>query len=196
MYKPTNQVKHLQKVMTHINIIRVVCRLFNDRLDSGIFGSISQAEIENHDASKFSKVEIKGYVKQFFTDDKNSPEWQPALMHHYKNNAHHWQYWLDGFEQPYTEQQCKPLDMPSDQILIMVSDWIAAGLQYQGSADISGWLNDNLLTGKIILSDETSDMVSDIILAVGFRNSENGFYLFKDSFVSNVKMANGAITWL
>ena len=181
MYKATKQVKHLQSVMEHINLVRLFCSTLNDRLDNDIFGRISDEEIKNHDASKFSEIEITGYVKQFYTDDKNSQEWQTALKHHYQNNPHHWQYWLDDINGTMCEGLSTPLVMPSEQVLIMVADWLAAGYQYKGSADISTWLNDNLLTKKINLHKDTALLLNQVLEAIGFGiKVPSGEYSLRD----------------
>jgi hypothetical protein len=192
-----NQIKHLQSVMTHINMVRHICVWLNGRLegtDIGKLDFISKNEIKNHDASKFSQVEINGYVKQFYTNDKDSPEWRAALMHHYQNNPHHWQYWLIDFNEPYTEQKCKPKKMPVEQVLIMVADWLAASLQYQGHADMSDWLNGNLVSGKIVLHPETRSLLDEILNKIGFTVSSNTFGLKDISFVKSIEFIKDADT--
>jgi hypothetical protein len=177
--KMDNQIIYLQKVMTHINLVRQTCLMLNENLDKDLYGSISEEEIKNHDASKFSEIEIKGYTKQFYTDDKNSPEWQAALMHHYKNNPHHWQYWLKDFTEPYTERGKIPLDMPREQILIMVADWLAAGYQYQGITDISKWLNGNYF--KLVITDESAEDLTEVLYKIGYAVTDNDKWFLKDA---------------
>jgi len=167
-----NKEQYIKGVYKHIKTVGIVCELINSHLDSenlrsGIYPVISDEEIETHDASKFSNIELTGYVKQFCTDDKNSPEWQAALKHHYDNNPHHWQHWLDDLNGKLCTGMAKPLVMPSEQILIMTADWTAAMLQYNNTANISGWLNENLLTNKINLHRETREYLDSALRDLG-----------------------------
>ena len=75
-----NKQTHLVSVIKHINLVRIACNQINERLDNDIFGRISQYEIDTHDLSKFEKVELDGYIKQFYTDDKNRTEWNNKVF--------------------------------------------------------------------------------------------------------------------
>lgn len=181
----SNKIIHIQKTVTHINLVKAACIELNTIYDN----IISDEEIKNHDASKFSELELDGYVKQFYTNDKNSKEWQYALMHHYKNNPHHWQYWLDGFEFLDTELECKPTDMPEEQILIMVSDWLSVGYQYTKTKNISVWLNNNL--DNIVVTKNTLKFIIDVLHDIGYIRMVdavcgNFWTLRKNSFIENL----------
>ena len=78
-----------------------------------------------HDASKFSPKEFKGYANKFFSD-KDLPGFEKAWIHHYKNNPHHWQYWID--------YEGNPIDIPLKYIKQMVVDWRAMSRKFGGSA--------------------------------------------------------------
>lgn len=68
-----------------------------------------------HDWSKFTLNEWPAYVEKFYSD-RPAPrvEWQRALVHHYRRNDHHPEYWvLFG----------SPVPMPEICWREMVADW-------------------------------------------------------------------------
>ena len=80
-----------------------------------------------HDLSKFCKKEFIPYAKYFYIDkDTYKAEFKQAWEHHYKNNPHHWQYWLDENKQPKS--------IPEKHIMEMISDWEAMGLKFKDTA--------------------------------------------------------------
>ena len=84
-----------------------------------------------HDMSKFSPIEFKESVKYFTGTDspinacKKANGWSKAWMHHKGRNTHHYEYWQDNFDMGGT-----PLQMPYEDALEMVCDYIAAGQAY------------------------------------------------------------------
>lgn len=93
--------------------------------------SLNKAIIE-HDASKHSKEEFEPYRKQFFpVNDKekegNKESFDMAWEHHYKNNPHHWNYWVD-------EETNIPKEMDDENIVHMLCDWMGMGMQFNNTA--------------------------------------------------------------
>lgn len=81
-------------------------------------GNIPLAKLIMHDKSKFSKYEWAPYRDFFHIKDETTFEarkyaFDCALLHHYRLNDHHPQYW-DGREMPFV---C---------VREMVADWIGA----------------------------------------------------------------------
>jgi len=80
-----------------------------------------------HDLSKFSPKEFIPYAKYFYIDkDKYKDEFNKAWEHHYKNNPHHWDRWLD--------EKGVPQVIPSKYLEQMIADWEGMSLKFGGSA--------------------------------------------------------------
>lgn len=95
-----------------------------------------------HDLTKFSRDEWTPYVNRFFRGKDDKRNFYRALMHHYENNPHHWNFWLD----PITN---KPNDMPTYFIREMIADWMGASRVKTGSYDICGWYKSNQTKMKL-----------------------------------------------
>lgn len=84
-----------------------------------------------HDLSKYSPTEFKESVKYFTGTDspinacKKANGWSKAWMHHKGRNTHHYEYWQDNFD-----NGGQSLEMPYEDALEMVCDYIAAGMAY------------------------------------------------------------------
>lgn len=92
--------------------------------------SIVEYMLSVHDQSKFSPEEFYAYRKMFYPiDDKEkeevqkSGEWDKAVQHHYDENIHHWNHWVNNKD-----------DMPFLAVLEMVLDWTAMGYQFGDTA--------------------------------------------------------------
>lgn len=107
-----------------------------------------------HDLSKFSKAEWTPYVNRFYRKQENKAEFYKALMHHYENNPHHWNFWIDDITQ-------QPKNMPMLYIREMVADWIGAGRVKTGSYDIVQWYEKN--QNKLNLHPITRIVVESLI---------------------------------
>ena len=85
-----------------------------------------------HDLSKYSLTEFLESIKYFTGVDspinacKKANGWSRAWMHHKGRNTHHYEYWMDNFDNGGT-----PLKMPYKDALEMICDYIAAGQAYQ-----------------------------------------------------------------
>ena len=89
-----------------------------------------------HDMSKFSKAEWTPYVNRFYRGIENKSQFYKALMHHYENNPHHWNFWID-------DAMGTANDMPMYFIREMVADWMGASRVKTGSYDIVDWYESN-----------------------------------------------------
>ncbi|MCF8002324.1 MAG: DUF5662 family protein [Halanaerobiales bacterium] len=80
-----------------------------------------------HDISKFSGSEFWAYAAYFYKDkEKYKHQFEMAWRHHYFNNKHHWQHWID--------REGKPIEIPDQYIEQMIIDWEAMGLKFGGTA--------------------------------------------------------------
>lgn len=140
---------------------------------------ISLLRLIIHDYSKFSKEEFGAYARKFYGEYPNkddisvvngwytgklkseiNEEFGKAWTHHYKNNPHHWQYWI---------RADKPVAMFEEDLREMIADWFGASRGYTGSWDMTEWLEENL--PKIILHPNTRNKVYEIL-------GEFGYYIY------------------
>ena len=107
-----------------------------------------------HDLSKFSKAEWKPYGDRFIRKIENKADFYIALQHHYANNPHHWNFWVDIITE-------KAFPMPHFYLVEMVADWMGAGKAKTGSWDIIEWYDKN--RNKINLHPFTRTVVESLI---------------------------------
>lgn len=86
-----------------------------------------------HDMSKYTPCEfLVGAHYYQGTKSPNSVErdekgYSLAWLHHKGRNKHHWEYWVD-----FTRKGLSPAQMPTQYVLEMFCDRIAASMTYQG----------------------------------------------------------------
>ena len=102
-----------------------------------------------HDLSKFSPVEFFESAKYYQGTSspidacKKENGYSLAWQHHKGRNTHHYEYWQDNFDKGGT-----PLQMPFDDALEMLCDYLGAGHAYMGKdftylGELKWWLNKN-----------------------------------------------------
>jgi len=80
-----------------------------------------------HDLSKFSSQEFVSYAKYFYINKEEfKQEFDKAWEHHYKNNPHHWDYWLD--------ENGVPKTIPDRYLRQMIADWEGMSLKFGDTA--------------------------------------------------------------
>jgi hypothetical protein len=85
-----------------------------------------------HDLSKFSPTEFLESAKYFngehtpITNCKEVNGYSMAWYHHRGRNKHHWEFWVDNFEEGMTA----PI-IPYKYAVEMLCDWLGAGNAYQ-----------------------------------------------------------------
>jgi hypothetical protein len=136
-----------------------------------------------HDLSKFSIAEWKAYAEWFQSDQGHkfkgeSPEhermkaaFQKAWEHHWKNNQHHWEYWVVNW----TEGLCN--EMPKNYVIEMVADWKGTGRAQGHGDDVVEWFEKN--QGRLKLHPATWVLVEKLVYAHAAYNAaiddlENG----------------------
>lgn len=92
--------------------------------------------IASHDISKYSAEEFTAYRKWFYPvneDDKNKPMFELAWEHHYQNNDHHPEYWVE-FDKSDGVTILKTKPMTKVAIVHMICDWQSFMFDGKGSA--------------------------------------------------------------
>lgn len=115
-----------------------------------------------HDWTKWVPPEWRAYVDRTEGDRVGRPVRGPfydrTLLHHYRSNSHHWQHWVlienDG--------TVRPLEMPYDDAVEMVCDWIGAGRSYERT-NVTKWWRAN--RARIMLHTNTRRLVERLIAA-------------------------------
>ena len=98
-----------------------------------------------HDMSKFSYIEFSESVK-YYSGDKSPIDnckdingYSLAWQHHKGRNPHHYEYWMDNFDQGTT-----PIRMPYNYAVELICDWLAAGQTYAENSGITFTYKDEL----------------------------------------------------
>lgn len=127
-------------------------------------GGIPLYKLIIHDYSKLSREEFGAYARNFYGNcpkeemDKVKSDFGKALEHHYKENSHHWNFWI---------RSNVPVAMFEEDIREMVADWFGANRAYVGNWDMSDWLRGNL--GKMNLHVNTRSKLYEILKEFGYE---------------------------
>jgi hypothetical protein len=106
-----------------------------------------------HDLSKYSLVELIGYMRRFgggilvgrdntgaYDPTINADSrWERAWRHHFQHNDHHWQYWCT----PTQNHTFKMASMSDKAIKEMVCDWAGAGRAQKSALTVQEWYHAN-----------------------------------------------------
>lgn len=122
-------IAYRESLTEHIRLVN----LYGNKFGADII------DLELHDKSKWTKREFPFYANRFHGNKIHNREFISALNHHYANNMHHPEYWIQGTGYA---------PMPRKYVLEMIADWHAASFQYTGSDNIQGWLDTKLDTRK------------------------------------------------
>ena len=163
--------KHLKTVLKHKFYVGYYCFLFGIPIQ-GIL----------HDLSKFSPVEFFESVKYYQGTSspidacKKANGWSKAWMHHKGRNKHHYEYWMDNFDNGGT-----PLLMPFKYALEMLCDYLGAGRAYMGKKftykdEYNWWVNKS--SKPIAMHPDILQFIDDALHYLADRESEDP-YVFK-----------------
>lgn len=103
----------------------------------GRIAGLSRWQTFIHDLSKFSYIEFSESVKYYSGDRspidncKEENGYSLAWQHHKGRNPHHYEYWMDNFDQGTT-----PIRMPYKYAVEMLCDSLAAGQTYSANQNI------------------------------------------------------------
>ena len=126
-----------------------------------------------HDLSKYSPTEFWESVKYYSGDrspvlnckDINGVSF--AWLHHKSLNKHHWEYWLDNFDNGEGPNHPRGIEMPYQYAVEMICDFIAAGQAYMGKknwspqAEWDWWIN--VRRDHCIMHPATKKFIEDIL---------------------------------
>lgn len=114
-----------------------------------------------HDNSKTTKDEFEPYRKNFYPSDEEKDtinheqqekDYRYAILHHYHNNMHHWNYWVYyDINEP---ENPMVLDMPDIYIIELICDWISVSNNTKGDTS-DPLVYYNKIKDAILLSETT-----------------------------------------
>lgn len=120
--------------------------------------------INKHDNSKYVDEEFEPYRKFFYTTEEDieygvnniQKDYDDAWIHHYSNNPHHWEYWV---EQDKTQER-EYLQFIRDCYSVeRICDWMA--MSRQNNNNVVDWYNKH--KDIIYLSNEDRKFMENII---------------------------------
>lgn len=167
--------KHFKKVMTHKRWVAHYCFMC---------GLYAQGIL--HDMSKFSPCEFLESVKYYqgtrspISACKEAIGYSNAWFHHRGRNKHHWEYWVDDFE-----NGTIPKKMPFKYALEMICDWLGAGRAYNGKkfsmqAEYDWWQRKRPV---LVIHEDTKQLVDELfgsMLNIGIRETLSDKALLKE----------------
>lgn len=93
--------------------------------------------IKDHDLSKYGDEEFPAYRANYFPVDEdekknNESDYEKAWEHHYKNNIHHWQHWLNKDNDLLPIED---LNLVKEAYIEMICDWQGMGYVFGNTAN-------------------------------------------------------------
>ena len=127
--------------------------------------------IKDHDSSKYSDEEFFAYRKHYYpTQTEKSygdeylsrveEEYNEAVKHHYANNEHHQEHWVDANN--------TLIDMSLSAIVEMICDWLSVG-DYYKSSTLDWWHSDESDTERSYMTEKTRTITEDILNNIIFK---------------------------
>lgn len=141
----------------HINAVKEVYKFL---CDNGVFtySDTVANNLDHHDESKYTMEEFEPYADHWYGDGSIFGEdgYRRAVLHHYHNNPHHWNYWIyfDEDDAPY------PLDIPYEYIQEMICDW-ATFSWINKEAKLAEWFNSK--SSGMDFTPDTHDIVRTLV---------------------------------
>ena len=155
-------------IYEHINnVIKAVDELESIGIDSETCNDLRKA-FKLHDKSKFSEEEFYAYRRYFHPIDKDEKAhakdaFESAWVHHYKNNPHHPEYWIDSDGTIH--------DMPLRYIYEMICDWIAMGYKFNDKPYKYYGMRKNKP-----ITPETRRIVEDLLIKLARKDGNTNFH--------------------
>lgn len=155
--KQIKEKEYTKYINEHIMNIRLAFTVYGDILCKKLNIPNKQLilNINNHDLSKYSEEEFDGYRQYFYpcsNEIKNEELFNRAWKHHYEENKHHPEFWVDSFTNEIT-------DMPPTYIAEMLLDWEAMSIKFSNNTYDYYKKERN----KKPLSDNTKKIIDNII---------------------------------
>ena len=125
--------------------------------------------ISLHDMSKWDEEEYSAYCDYFYGEKTNEVKeaFDFAWLHHIHHNPHHWQYWLLQED----EGEVKALEMPTQYVVEMISDWWAFSWKANNLYEIFDWYDDH--KKKINVHKNTRELIEDILARIKDKLDED-----------------------
>lgn len=125
--KQMKENEYTKYINEHIMNIHNAYVIYKDILCEklNISPSLLLSNINKHDQSKYSDEEFNAYRNYFYPcndEIKDEKMFNNAWEHHYKENPHHEDYWIDD--------SGIPKDMPKIYIAEMLLDWAAMAITF------------------------------------------------------------------
>lgn len=112
--------EHIANVkLAYTKYAEVLCEKLN------VSPTLLAINVNAHDQSKYSEEEFEPYRNYFHTcsnEVKDKEAFDKAWIHHYRNNPHHPQYWID--------ENGNSRDMEPIYIAEMLLDWEAMSIKF------------------------------------------------------------------
>lgn len=136
--------------------------------EAGRMLGIADEHLWSHDSSKFEAEEFPHYARQHHGDKSDPIGYARAWLHHLHANPHHWQHWIFplGYPDESGTIESGVMEMPERYALEMVADWMGAGRAYNGSWDMTDWLQRSIPT--ITLHSRTAEFVRGVLSNQGY----------------------------
>lgn len=140
--------------------------------EAGKLLGVSEQQLRSHDTSKLGLEELPYYVRQFKGDKADPDGFAKAWLHHIHWNEHHWQHWVFPDNPHYhikgSSMEDGTLPMPMEYVREMVADWMGANRTYQGSWDMTEWLEKNM--PKLRVHSETAANLRSMLDHLGYAD--------------------------
>lgn len=174
----SNAYKHLKKIKTHRRWVRKFC------FEAGLYW---QGIV--HDLSKYSPIEFLESVQYFQGDSSPIPAckkdkgYSMAWFHHRGRNRHHWEYWVDNFD-----EGMNPVKMPYKYAAEMFCDFLAAGHAYMGKdynieSEYEWWKSKR---EKYVIHPDTKAFIDMAMLIARKIGEENTCKFIKSIYYGNL----------
>ena len=139
-----------------------------------------------HDLSKYSWCELKTGIKYY--DGTKSPNgierklqgYSSAWLHHKGRNKHHWEYWVDFYE-----DGARAAEMPIEYIVEMFCDRVAATLVYKGKSAINEGPLDYYNNTKqyYIIGTKTQRILEDMLVYLSKHGLDESIKYIKKTYL-------------
>ena len=139
--------------------------------DEDLFKAIKTVydRVDSHDSSKYMDNEFDAYRAKYYPTENESKgdsnyialvddRYQDAWKHHYTNNRHHPEYWVDS-------ETGAPRDMELDAIIEMISDWEACSTMF-GTNTAEWYKTQASHDEQKAMTQHTRDIVEDLLFNV------------------------------
>ena len=139
--------------------------------DDDLFKAIHvvQDRIDSHDGSKYLDDEFDAYRAKYHPTANESKgdsdyialvddRYQDAWKHHYTNNRHHPEYWVN-------KETGAPIDMELDAIVEMICDWEACSTMF-GTSTPDWYKRQASHDEQKAMTQHTRDIVEDLLFNV------------------------------